>query len=116
MALREALAAEVGGRLATPPELRQDALLLRLTNGVELTVSCASPLDYSLRWRTPDGLELGIDTAPGHRGIASGPQHLHRPDGRVVDDPLTRPGLPPWENLQAVIAALLGDPLLTDQS
>lgn len=113
LVLHEALAKQVGKMLSDPPELRQDALLLRLSNGVELTVHYASPTAYSLRWKTADGQQLGIDTAPGHRSIETGPHHLHQPDGRVTDDPLTRPGQPPWDNLQAVIGALLDDPLLT---
>ena len=113
LTLYEALTKEVGQMFSAPPELRQDALLLWLSNGVELTVHYASPTAYSLRWKTADGQQLGIDTAPGHRGLGAGPQHLHRADGRVTDDPLTRPGQPPWDNLQAVIGALRDDPLLT---
>lgn len=105
---------ETQGRdlLGAPHVLRQDALLLTLRNGVVLTVQYAAPAAYSLRWKTPAAAELGIDTAPGHRGLHTGPQHLHLADGRVVDDPLTRPDLPPWQNLRAVIDALLEDPLL----
>lgn len=77
-----------------------------------LTVQYAAPAAYSLRWKTPVAAELGIDTAPGHRGLHTGPQHLHLADGRVVDDPLTRPDLPPWQNLRTVIDVLLEDPLL----
>jgi hypothetical protein len=111
LVLHEALAKQVGKMLAAAPELRQDALVLRLANDVELVVHYASPSAYSLRWTTPDGQELGIDTAPGHRGIETGPHHLHLPNGHVTDDPLTRPGQPPWDNLRAVIDALLDDPL-----
>ncbi len=112
LVLNEMLEAQGETLLGGPRVLRQDALLLTLRNGVELTVHYATPAAYSLRWKTPDGAELGIDTAPGHRALHNGPQHLHRADGSVADDPLTRPGLPPWQNLRAVIEALLDDPLL----
>ncbi|THF67567.1 hypothetical protein E6C76_01765 [Pseudothauera nasutitermitis] len=94
-------------------ELRQDALLLTLPDGVQLTAHYFSADEYSLRWTTPDGATLGIDTAPGHALAGDGPQHLHRADGRVVADPLTRPGRDPWDNLRAVLEAVLADPLLT---
>jgi hypothetical protein len=111
--LNEALEQFGSTLLGAPRVLRQDALLLTLRNGVEMTIHYPSNAEYSLRWRTADGVELGIDTAPGHRHIDTGPHHLHRADGKVVDDPLTRPGLPPWQNLRAVIDAVLDDPLLS---
>lgn len=105
------------GILLTPAQLSQDALTLVLKNGVVLTVRYAATDAYSLRWRTSlhaDGVELGIDTAPTHPQLATTPNHLHRADGSVVADPLTRIGRSPQENLARVLEALSRDPQLTD--
>lgn len=113
MSLHLALAAAVeqafGESLAGPPELRQDALILPLANGVTLTVRYPSPETYSLRW-TWAGAEAGIDTAPLHRGLASFPNHFHDPGGGLRPDPVTRPEAAPEDNLRALIGALLEDP------
>lgn len=106
-----ALERHCAGRLAGAIELRQDALLVRLDNGVELQVRFADADAYSLRWQC-GGAELGIDTAPCHPDLATAPHHLHLADGRVVADPLTRPGAEPWDNLRAVVDAVLTNPLL----
>lgn len=100
--------------LAAAPRLTQDALALTLTNGVVLTLHYAAADAYSLRW-VVDGAELGIDTAPTHPDLETRPNHLHLADGRVVADPLTRPGGEPAINLAAVIDAVLADPLLSGQ-
>jgi hypothetical protein len=102
--------------LATAPQLTQDALVLTLTNGTELTVRYAAPDAYSLRWQVrADAVvhTLGVDTAPTHPTLATRPNHLHLADGRVVADPLTRPDASPAANLTAVIDALAADPLLS---
>lgn len=119
MSLHPALAATIADdfatSLATPPQLTQDALVLRLTNGVALTVRYAAADAYSLRWRLGDdasAAELGIDTAPCHAGLATRPNHLHLADGRVVADPLTRTDAAPADNVAAVLRAILHDPLL----
>ena len=73
----------------------------------------------SLRWRTSlhaDGAEIGIDTAPTHPALATTPNHLHRADGSVVADPLTRIDRSPEENLARVIEALGRDPQLADHA
>lgn len=111
LALADMLVRDFAERLAAPVEPRQDALIVHLSNGVTLTVRYAAADAYSLRWRWADG-EAGIDTAPVHRELATFPQHLHTPDGRVIADPLTRPGAPPADNLARVIAAVLDDPCL----
>lgn len=106
---------EHGDALAMPPQLNQDALTIVLRNGVMLTVRYAAPDAYSLRWRTglgTDAAELGIDTAPTHPQLATSPNHLHRADGSVVADPLTRVDASPEANVSALIAALANDPLL----
>lgn len=100
--------------LDAPPSVTQDALMLQLKGGVTLVVHYASPEDYALRWYATgtDGVrrEAGIDTAPVHPALATAPNHLHRADGSVVADPLTRPGAEPAANLHALIAALLANP------
>lgn len=103
--------------LLTPPQLSQDALTLVLKNGAVLTVRYAAADAYSLRWRTSlhaDGVEIGIDTAPTHPQLATTPNHLHRADGSVVADPLTRIDHTPEDNLARVIEALSRDPQLAD--
>ena len=105
--------------LLTPPQLSQDALTLVLKNGVVLTVRYAATDAYSLRWRTSlhaDGAEIGIDTAPTHPQLATTPNHLHRADGSVVADPLTRIDRSPEENLARVIEALIHDPQLANHT
>lgn len=103
---------EFAGRLAAPPQLTQDALIVSLPNGATLTVRYAAQDAYSLRWQLGNGDELGIDTAPTHPTLATRPNHLHLADGRVVADPLTRPDATPLANVVAVIGAIQDDPLL----
>ena len=55
-------------------------------------------------------------TAPTHPALATTPNHLHRADGSVVADPLTRIDRSPKENLARVIEALGRDPQLTDHA
>lgn len=114
--LAAALATDFATALASPPQLTQDALVLRLTNGVTLTVRYAAADAYSLRWQlgtTEPATELAIDTAPCHPELATRPNHLHLADGRVVADPLTRTDAAPADNVAAVLRALLQDPLLS---
>ncbi len=99
--------------LASPPEQKQDALIVRLKNGVTLNVRYAAPDAYSLRWTCGESdVESGIDTAPLHHGLATFPNHFHGADGRIVADPVTQAGAPPQDNLHRLIRALLDDPML----
>ncbi|NMF99495.1 hypothetical protein GPA27_19125 [Aromatoleum toluolicum] len=100
-----------GARLPQPVEHKQDALVVHLGNGVTLTVRYAANDAYSLRWNFGDA-ELGIDTAPLHRELATFPNHLHDIDGQVRPDPLTHPDDTPVANVSRVIEALLADPSL----
>ena len=93
-------------------EKRLDALLIILNNGVELEARIAAPNAYVITW-TWEGRLLRIDTAPIHKELATFPNHLHDADGQLQHDPLTRCGGAPWDNLAAVIDAVLTDPLLT---
>lgn len=111
--LGSAIEAAFGGELDAPVELKQDAMIIRLRNGVTLNVRYAAPDAYSMRWTYGDGdVEIGIDTAPLHRALATFPNHLHAADGSVTADPVTRPGAPPEDNLQKLVRALLDNPLL----
>jgi hypothetical protein len=118
-AIREHILQAHSDLLATPPQLNQDALTIGLRNGVTLTVRYAASDAYSLRWRTgtnSDAVELGIDTAPTHPTLTTAPNHLHRADGSVVADPLTRVDASPEANVSALLAALAADPLLQAQA
>ncbi|MEW5889238.1 MAG: DUF6516 family protein [Pseudomonadota bacterium] len=109
--LKERIEARYADALAGSPELKQDALLLTLTNDVALEVRFAARDEYSIAWQWGDAL-LRIDTAPFHPGLATYPNHLHDADGKVRADPLTATERDPGENLCAVLDALLKDPLL----
>lgn len=95
----------LSGLLAEPCALTLDALTLRLKNDVSLEVHYAAPDQYALWWQSAAG-RAGIDTAPLHAGLASGPGHMHLADGRVVADTVTRPGASPEDNLRALVEAL----------
>lgn len=99
-----------GDALDLPVEQKQDAMIIRLKNGVTLNVRYAAPDAYSLRWAFGDA-ESGIDTAPLHPGLATFPNHLHPADGEVMADPVTRPDADPETNLHALIRTLIDDPM-----
>lgn len=100
-----------GNRLASAPELRQDALLIALDNGVRMEVRFATPAEYAISWLWGDA-ELRVDTAPLHPMLGTSPNHLHDAAGEIRADSLTRPGAAPRENLERVIEAVLADPLV----
>lgn len=91
--------------------LCRDAIECRLPNGVEMTIRIAGPNEYAIGWRWGEA-EMSIDTAPLHRALATYPNHLHTPDGRVVADPISEVGADPWRNVHALIDRLLAQPLL----
>lgn len=103
--------AAFGDVLDSPTEQKQDAMIVRLKNGVTLEVRYAAADAYSLRWLYGDA-ESGIDTAPLHRDLASFPNHMHEASGRIVADPITHPEALPADNLHRLIRALLDDPML----
>lgn len=96
--------------------LTQDALTIRLKNGIVLVVHYAAPEEYALRWgaASPGGGEwqAGIDTSAVRHAVSTQPNHMHLADGRVVADPFTRVGAPPEENLRALLEALRANPRL----
>jgi hypothetical protein len=100
-----------GDDLDSPVEQTQDAMTVRLKNGVTLDVRYAAPDAYSLRWVYGDA-ESGIDTAPLHQDLASFPNHFHDAGGRIMADPITRPDASPEDNLRRLIRALLDNPML----
>ncbi|MBP6801530.1 MULTISPECIES: hypothetical protein [Zoogloea] len=103
-----------GERLEGPAEVKLDALVVRLDNGVTLEARIAAPNAYAIAWAWGEA-ELRIDTAPVHKDLATFPNHLHAADGKLYHDPLTRCGAAPWDNLRAVIDCVLNDPLLEDR-
>ncbi|MBZ0069655.1 MAG: hypothetical protein K8F26_12680 [Thiobacillus sp.] len=109
--LGSAIDAAFEDHLDAPVEQKQDAMIVRLKNGVVLNVRYAAADAYSLRWAYGDA-ESGIDTAPLHRDLATFPNHFHEAGGRVMADPITRPDASPADNLQNLIRALIDDPML----
>lgn len=109
--ISERLIEHFGERLSGTPQLAQDALTAQFDTGLALEVRFAGGDEYSIRWRV-DGYALGIDTAPLHSMLSTFPNHLHGADGAPRPDPLTHPGREPWENVHAVVARVLDDPLL----
>ena len=109
--LGSAVETAFGDDLDSPVEQKQDAMIVRLKNGVTLEVRYAAADAYSLRWVYGDA-ESGIDTAPLHHGLATFPHHFHDAGGRIVADPITRPDASPEDNLHRLIHALIGDPML----
>lgn len=109
--LVSAIETAFGDDLESPVEQKQDALIIRLKNGVMLGVRFATAEAYSLRWIYGEA-ESCIDTAPIHHDLATFPNHFHDADGRVMADPITRPGDLPQENLRKLVRALLDNPML----
>ncbi len=112
--LRERLEERYAAELAGPVELKQDALLLQLRNDVLLELRFAGRGEYAVSWRWGDA-ELRIDTAPLHPELPTFPNHLHGADGELRADPLTQPQRDAWDNVRAVVEALLADPLMRSQ-
>ncbi|MBU2642963.1 MAG: hypothetical protein KJ889_14285 [Gammaproteobacteria bacterium] len=106
-----AIDAHFGNDLEFPVEQKQDAMIIRLKNGVTLEVRYAATDAYSLRWVYGDATS-GIDTAPLHQGLATFPNHLHDAAGHIVADPITRADTSPADNVSSLIRALLDDPML----
>jgi len=109
--LKEAADAALTAHYAAESLLCRDALQLALTNGVAIEVRLASADEYAFAWRYGD-VELRIDTAPVAHAVSTSPHHLHDAEGIVRADPVTQPGRAPIDNLRALVAALLADPLL----
>ncbi len=109
--LSDAAVTHYGERLDGAPRQSLDALTLLFDSGLGVEVRFANANEYSIYWQWPGG-EGRLDTAPGHTRLATCPNHLHTADGSLRPDPLTQPGREPWENLQAVLDAILKDPQL----
>lgn len=112
--LQECIEEEFGERLSAIPELKQDALILGLDNGVMVEIRYAGPAAYALAW-VWNGAMLRIDTAPVHPHLSTFPNHLHDAEGTIRADPITRPDADPWDNTRALIEVLLEQPLLSTQ-
>ena len=109
--LRDAVEARYGDDLAEPVDLRQDAMMLRFGEALEMEVRFAAEDAYSIRWVSGQDV-LCIDTAPRRDLPAGRGSHLHDHRGRVVPDQLTQPGAAPIDNLSSVIDAVLISPTL----
>lgn len=107
--LAEIVDQELAEYLDGAVERKQDALVMRIANGVVLTVRYAAPDAYSLRW-SHAGEEACIDTAPVHRELATFPNHFHARSGRLLADPVTDPARRPEDNVRRLVLALLADP------
>lgn len=99
-----------GQFLDVPIEQKQDAMIIRLNNGVTIYVRYAAADAYSLRW-TYGNAEAGIDTAPLHRDLSTFPNHFHDANNRILADPVTRPDAAPDENLRQLIQRLVDEPM-----
>lgn len=100
-----------GEHLESPVDVKLDALIVQLDNGATLEARIAAPDAYAIAWAWGEA-ELRIDTAPLHTQLKTFPNHLHAADGSLQRDPLTHCNAAPWDNLRAVIEAILIDPLL----
>jgi len=110
--LKAQLEARYADRLDGEPQLMQDAVSLCFDTGLVLEFRVASADAYSFHWLWGEA-ELIIDTAPVHKGSADTfPNHFHDDDETCKADPITEPGRAPFENICALIDALLIDPLL----
>lgn len=111
MTLKDAIERRYADALTEPVQVRQDALLLALHNGVAMELRFGAAHEYAIAWRWGDA-ELRIDTAPLHPQLATFPNHLHDAEGKACADPLTNPLREPWHNVRTVIDAVWVSPLL----
>jgi len=109
--LKEQIEAAFDATQLASVTLCRDALELRLSNGVDLTLRVAGPSEYAMSWRWGEAV-MSIDTAPLHDALRTWPNHLHTIDGNAVDDPVTEIGADPWRNVRALIERLIEQPLL----
>lgn len=107
-ALRPALPSAFQGRMA----LNHDGIALHGRQGMEVLVRILSSVAWSFEWRW-EGALWRMDTAPvAHPGVHAR-AHVHRPDGRVVDDPLPLPaGQDIIERVRVFLAAVTRTPTL----
>lgn len=109
--LKQRIEERFAAALAEQGQLHQDALLVHLSNGVDMEIRCRNSQEYSIAWSWGDA-ELRIDTAPLHPELATFPNHFHDDMGEIKADPVTRPGEPVWDNVSRLIERIVADPLL----
>lgn len=111
LSIRENLEESFVDVLLEPTIAHHDALIARFKNGVTLEIRYPQADEYSILWRWNDAMSV-IDTAPLHRELSSFPNHFHDSAGILRADPLTDPALDPWDNVRAVVLAVLENPQL----
>lgn len=107
--LVESVIEHYGDLLAELPQLAHDAVTLRFHNGMAMEFRFATREAYLIRWLW-QGHEMVIDTAPLHKTLSTFPNHFHDGSGNVRADPVTEPGRDPWENVRALLNAVVQDP------
>lgn len=108
LSMKDLLETEYADRLADTVTLTQDALVVQLRDGIQLTLRWAAPDAYSFAWQNTDGSRQAcIDTAPTHGGMLP---HRHLPDGQVIADTTTRLDADAGANLRALMAVLAANP------
>ena len=109
--LKEVIEDDLFDILREEVTLHQDALIVALSNGVDIELRFCDDDAYSINWRWGDA-SCRIDTAPLHPELATFPNHHHDMDGCLRADPVTRPGDSAWSNVQRLLQTLSQDPLL----
>lgn len=92
----------------------QDALLLKLRNGVAVELRVLSAEHYCFSWLWGEAL-MRIDTAPIPEDSGASKSHFHDADGHRLPDPITVPGDAPEENIRRLLGALIENPLLSSE-
>lgn len=114
LALLEMITQEFSDQLVGDVEMKQDALLFALDNGVEMEIRYPDPQHYSFKWLWGEA-ECEIDTAPLYPDLVSFPRHFHGPNGEVQPDIWTSMDKTPLSNVRDLLRALMEQPLLTGE-
>lgn len=112
--LKEQIDQHYQAQLTAASILRQNALIVSFSNGMIVDVRYLNPDEYYIAWCWAKD-QWQIDTAPLHRELKTFPNHLHRVNGQVVEDPLTQPGAVPWDNMRHLLDTLLKNPAILNE-
>ncbi len=108
--LKDEIVTRYADELAMDPVCSQDALTATFLNDLIVEMRFLNSEEYSMQWQWQAAI-LRIDTAPVHPELATFPNHFHDADGAIKADTLTIPGRKPWENVRALLDAILRQPL-----